>query len=362
MFASTPARAFGPLRAHARAARVLARTLDLPGTRSSPDPAAEAEDGALGAWPAVTVRPRAAPPWPAVMFVNGATPDGRAHPGVRRFAASLARAGYIVFIPELPGVAAGELSLPTLAASVECAVRAADSAETRDGRIALVGVSVGGTLALLAAATPDLSARISVVACIAPFTDLEKVMMLATTGMYPGPDGRDSYPVPPGAAGRRRTVAGREPRPDARRASARPSPREARSDVARSAEPTARRALQIARPGRRATQALLVNRDPARFDDLFAALPDALRRVVASLSPLRSAAHLSAPIEIATAPHDKYFPLAESLALQGEVAGVRVTVTSALAHATPRLTPRNVGDFAQLQGFFARSLGTAASC
>ena len=28
---STPARAFGPLRAHARAARVLARTLDLPG-------------------------------------------------------------------------------------------------------------------------------------------------------------------------------------------------------------------------------------------------------------------------------------------------------------------------------------------
>ena len=151
-----------------RAARVLARTLDLPGTRRSPGP--EADDGALGAWPAVTVRPGSAPPWPAVMFVNGATPDGRAHPGVRRFAASLARAGYIVFIPELPGVAAGELSLPTLAASVECAVRAAGSAETRDGRIGLVGVSVGGTLALLTAATPDLSARITVVACIAPFT------------------------------------------------------------------------------------------------------------------------------------------------------------------------------------------------
>ena len=362
MFASNPARALGPLRAHARAAHVLARTLDLPGARSSPDSAAQAEDGALGAWPAVTVRPRAAPPWPAVMFVNGATPDGRAHAGVRRFAASLARAGYVVFVPELPGVAAGELSLPTLAASVECAVRAADSAETREGRIALVGVSVGGTLALLAAATPDLSARISVVACIAPFTDLEKVVMLATTGIYAGPDGRDSYPVPPelpvGVA--RSLVGSLDPTPDARalgRALARLDP--ASPDPLGRLRDAPCRSLG---PAAAAAQALLVNRDPARFDDLFAALPDALRRVVASLSPLRSAAHLSAPIEIATAPRDKYFPLAESLALQGEVAGVRITVTSALAHATPRLTLRSLGDFAQLQGFIARSLGAAASC
>jgi acetyl esterase/lipase len=358
LFASIPARAFRPLRAHARAARVLARTLELPGTRSSPDSAAEV---ALGPWPAVTVRPRGAPPWPGVMFVNGATPAGRAHPGVRRLAASLARAGYIVFIPELPGVAAGELSLPTLAASIECAVTAADSAETRDGRIGLVGVSVGGTLALLAAATPDLSARISVVACIAPFTDLEKVMMLATTGMYPGPDGLDSYPVPPALpVGVARSLVGSlDPTPDARALG-----RALGSLDPASPDPLGRLRDAPCRslgPAAAATQALLVNRDPAHFEYLFAALPDALRRVVVSLSPLQSAARLSAAIEIATAPHDKYFPLAESLALQREVAGVRVTVTSALSHATPRLAIRNLGDFARLQGFVARSLG-AASC
>ena len=359
-FASTPGRAFEPLRAHARAARVLARTLDLPGSRASPGSATEAEDGALGRRPAVTVHPRAAPPWPAVMFVNGATPDGRAHPGVRRFARALARAGYIVFIPELPGVAAGELSLPTLAAAVECVAAAADSTETRDGRIALVGVSVGGTLALLAAATPHLAARISVVACIAPFTDLEKVVMLATTGTYPGPDGRARYPVPPGLpVGVARSLVGSlDPTPDAGalgRAVGRLDPTapdplgRLRNDPCRSLGPAAA-----------ATQALLVNRDPERFDGLFAALPDALKHVVASLSPLRSAAHLSAPVEIASAPHDKYFPLAESLALQREIGGVRLTVTSALAHATPRLTLRNVADVARLEGFIARSLGAAA--
>lgn len=292
--------------------------------------------------------------------MNGATPDGRAHPGVRRFAASLARAGYLVFIPELPGVAAGELSLPTLAASVECALRAADSAETRDGRIGLFGVSVGGSLALLAAAAPELSARISVVACIAPFTDLEKVTMLATTGMYPGPDGWRSYPVSPALPiGIARSLVGiLEPTPDA----------QALARVVGDLDPAAPDPLSRLRddpcgslgPDAATTQALLANRDPAAFESLFAALPEALRRVVESLSPLRSGAQLLAPIEIATAPQDKYFPLAESLALQARVAGgVRITVTSALTHATPRLALRSIAELTQLEGFLARTLGAA---
>ncbi len=294
------------------------------------------------------------------MFMNGATPDGRAHPGVRRFAASLARAGYLVFIPELPGVAAGELSLPTLAAAVECAVKAADSAETRSGRLGLFGVSVGGSLALLAAATPELSARISVVACIAPFTDLEKVTMLATTGMYPGTNGWHAYPVSPALrVGVARSLVGiLDPTPDA----------QALERVVRSLDPASPDPLSLLRaapcgslgPAAAAAQALLVNGDPARFEELFAALPDTQRGVIESLSPLRSAALLSAPVEIATAPRDKYFPLAESLALQKEVRGARITVTSALAHATPRLTPRSVRDLAKLQGFIARSLDAAA--
>ncbi len=338
------------------------RTLDLPGAQRSSRLAVQAEDGALGAWPAVTVRPRSAPPWPAVMFVNGATPDGRAHPGVRRFAGSLARAGYVVVIPDLPGVAAGELSLPTLAASVDCAVRAAESAETRDGRIALFGVSVGGALALLTAAAPDLSARISVVACIAPFADLEKVLMLATTGTYPGPAGRFPYPVSSELqVGVSRSLARiLDPTPDTRalrRAVERLDP----------ASPDPLGALRDAPcqslgPAAAAAQALLLNRDPERFDDLFAALPNDLRDVVASLSPLRSAARLSAPVEIATAPNDKYFPLAESHALAGQGANIRITVSSALAHATPRVALRSIVDFARLEGFIARSLGAAASC
>ena len=58
----------------------------------------------------------------------------------------------------------------------------------------------GGTVALLVAPAPELAGRVSVVAAIAPFTDLEKVMMLATTGTYPGDRGPESYHVPPSLA------------------------------------------------------------------------------------------------------------------------------------------------------------------
>ena len=347
------------LSTHVRAAAVLARTLDLPYKRASVGVNGQVEQGALGAWPAAIVRPRTPPPWPTVLFMNGATPDGRAHPGVRRFARSLARSGYAVYVPDLPGIAVGELSPQTLKAAVECALEAIDDRRTRDGRVGLVGVSIGGTLALLVAATPELAPRTSVVAAVAPFTDLERVMMLATTGVYPGTDRSETYAVPPslllGLA--RSLIAALTQTPDVR----------ALGSIVARLDPAAPDPLRLLRetPYRplgdaaARTLELLLNRDSSRFAELYAALPADLRNAVRSLSPLRSAARLTAPIEIATAPRDKYFPLAESLALQRAAANVRITVTPALAHATPRITLKDVGALLQLHGFFARSLHAA---
>ena len=292
--------------------------------------------------------------------MNGATPDGPAHSGVRRFVTSLARAGNVVFVPDLPGIASGELSPRTLAAAVECATAGADAGETRGGRIGLVGVSIGGTLALLVAAVPELAARISVVAAIAPFTDLEKVMMLATTGMYRGSGRPEPYPVPPSlAVGLARSlVAALPPTPDVRALALALERLDPLSpDPLRALRDSPCRSLGH---GAATAQALLLNRDSSRFADLYAALPEDVRRVVDMLSPLRSAARLTAPVEIATAPRDKYFPLAESLALQRDAGHVRITVTSALAHATPTKSLGNLIALAQLEGFFARSLSAAS--
>ena len=52
-------------------------------------------------------------PWPAIVFVNGATRAGRLHPKVRRLAQGLARAGFLVAVPDLPGLRLGEITPAT---------------------------------------------------------------------------------------------------------------------------------------------------------------------------------------------------------------------------------------------------------
>lgn len=275
-------------------------------------------DATFGSIPATVVLPAGEPPWPTLVFANGATPDGRAHPVVRRLTIALARSGYAAYVPDLPGIAQGELTPATLAAAVECAHTVADLPETRRGEIGLVGVSVGGTLALLVAADERLAARVSVVACIAPFTDLRKVMLLATTGMYRDADGLRPFSTPPTlAAGLARSIGAMSPDDSVRE--------------------------------------LLANRDPDRFDELMAALPADVRATISALSPVSVASRIRARVEIATAPRDKYFPVAESLAL-AEATQARVTVTAALQHVRPRFDVRSLVGLARLDAFFVRSL------
>jgi acetyl esterase/lipase len=312
------------VRAYGQAAYVLAATLELPGTNASGRAAPTVDESPLGAIPMTIVRPHGPPPWPTLLFVNGATPDGRAHPVVRRLALALGRSGFAVYIPELRGISCGELTPTTLASAIECARLIADSPETLDGRLALSGVSIGGTLALLVAADETLGTRISLVAGIAPFTDLRKVVRLATTGVYRDGSTDIPYPTPPSlAAGLARSLAAMVP------------------------------------PNSDSIRELLANRDAAQFDRLYDALPREIHVAVEALSPRSVASQIHARVEIATAPRDTYFPVAESLALT-RTTQARVTVTSALSHARPHLDPRNLAGLTQLGGFFVRSLRAAA--
>jgi hypothetical protein len=347
-------------RAQVHAAAVLGATLDLPGTsllvhRSG---APRAHDDVLAGVPVTIVRPAAAPPWPALVFMNGATPDGRTHPMVLRLSSALARTGHLVFIPDLPGIAGGELSPATLATSIAFARDAAATPEAADGRCALAGVSIGASLALLTAADSELADHVSAVVCVAPYSDLAKVMLLATTGLYRGDGHVFPYPVPPYlAVGLARSLAAMLP------------PTTATGDLCdelRNTDPAAAAALAF--PEQRFREAgeeamtlfrLLSNHDPTRFDDLFAALPAQIRSTVEALSPLHVAPLLRAPVEIATAPRDRYFPVDESRALVAASPHVRLTVTSLLAHATPRLSPRYLTELGHLNGFFVRALAAA---
>ena len=283
-------------------------------------------------------------PWPAIVFVNGATRAGRFHSKVRRLAQGLARAGFLVAVPDLPGLRLGQITPATTHALVRVALAVAGR-----GRVSFYGVSVGATLALLATESPALAGRVRAVGGEAPWADLEKVVRLATTGYYGGmryhidpylrlaiarsltaglPSGRD----------RTRLLALLDAEPD---------------DDPRPLLPLRR----VSRP--HTLVALLRNRDSCRFAVLYSRLPRRVRVGVSALSPLRRVTRIAVPVELASAPHDKYFPPEESRSLALRSPHVRVTITSTLAHAVPRPSLHDVGGLLAFDEFVVRFLRDA---
>ncbi len=311
--------------------------------------------------PTTVARPAGGGPWPALVVVNGATPLGRKHPDLQRLVRGLARAGYVVYLPDLPGLPVGAISEETVAATVEVARLAAASQEASDGRVGLVGVSVGTSIALLAAQRDVLAGRISVVAGTAPFADFTTTIRLATTSHYLDEGRLVPYEADPflGVAVARSVAA------------ALPPGRE-RDRLVLLAEnldeddpdPLAPlRAIPAAELGAeaRAIVRLLANRDPQRFDELFAALPQAARAGVERLSPLTQAHRLTMPLELATSPSDKYAPPSESEALAHAAPRARVTVTAVLEHAEPKPSLAILGDVLRFEAWAARALAAASS-
>src|SRR5215212_8243549 len=151
----------------ARAVVVISSVLDAPVLT----PAVEAASGEprfadahVAGNPALVVKPEGEGPWSAVFLVNGTVPEGRKLPGVRRLAEGFARAGYLAVVPDLPGLTEDRITPQTVDAAKEAARKISTRPDAEDGEVAMVGVSTGATLALLAAKDPTLDGKVSLVA------------------------------------------------------------------------------------------------------------------------------------------------------------------------------------------------------
>ncbi|MFV1963076.1 MAG: hypothetical protein ACC658_14735, partial [Acidimicrobiia bacterium] len=116
--------------------------------------------------------------YPAVLVVPGATPDGVADARVNTVARALARAGRNVFIPELDLYR--ELFTRTDLERIVAAV--GGLAEWSGQPAAALGFSYGGSFALVAAADPRMEGRLSRVATLGAYYDLEGGIQAVTTG------------------------------------------------------------------------------------------------------------------------------------------------------------------------------------
>jgi pimeloyl-ACP methyl ester carboxylesterase len=350
----------------ARAVDVVAVALGHPGwlvwTVDHTTPTPVSEQRTIAGVPATVVHPAGSGPWPAIVFVNGATAQGRFEPHVVRLGLGLARAGFMAVVPDLPGLRRGQITVRTVGALAAVAGDVARGHGASGGRVGFLGVSVGASLALLAAERPALAHRVSAVAGLAPYTNLKGMVRLATTGVYEH-DGRlVRYHTGPFLvlALVRSLVGGLPPGPQRDLLD-----QEVLAISDNASDPLAQ--LRADAPAgltgpAGAAVALIENTSPARFDALWAALPGSLRAQARALSPLYAARRLHFPVYLASSPHDEYFPPSQSRALVARAPGASLIVTSTLDHVLPEPSPGKLDSLLHFEDFAVSALAGLHGC
>ena len=112
-----------------------------------------------------------------LVLVHGYAPDGKDDPRVQQAAALLARAGFDVAVPTIPGLTLGRLRPDDVRPVV--ATLAARNAPT-----VVVGVSVGAGPALLAAADPAVRDRVRTVLSLGGYASAPELLRFFLTGEY----------------------------------------------------------------------------------------------------------------------------------------------------------------------------------
>lgn len=320
------------------------------------------EEADIGGVAATVYRPARGPgPWPAVLLYPGVTREGRRHTAFVGLGQGLAAVGYLAVVAEPDGLARGELTATTATEALSAARAVVARPDTARGRVALLGVSGGGTLALRAAAAPDLAERVTSVLVLAPVCDLEESLRFVTTGSRR----EGGALVPFETQGFFQLVSARSV------VASLPSgaDRDAILERLRGLPDYGSAPLdtiaswigEITDPGVRATVELFANRDPVRFDALLAALPDEARRSLASLSAVSGADEIRAWVELVVARSDKYVPLADALAFASACRTARVTILDSLEHAVPRLDLGGARDLGRLNAALVRMLAASYS-
>ncbi|HJZ60624.1 MAG TPA: hypothetical protein VKD47_00575, partial [Miltoncostaeaceae bacterium] len=233
-----------------------------------------------------------------LVLVHGIAARGKDDPLIQRGAALLARAGWAVAVPTVPGLTVLRLR-PEDADAVVLAASALLDAGYHPA--ALLAISLGAGPAISAAAAPELAPHVSAVLAVGGYASSRELLRYTLTGAF----------AFAGVSGRR-----------------------AVSEAGIREFAAANRDLMGAE-GR----ALVANRDPARVDALVAGLPGDTRSLLDALSPELAVTRVRAPLFLIHGRQDAVVPYTESLRLEraARTAGrrARVAVVGAVGHVDP---------------------------
>jgi pimeloyl-ACP methyl ester carboxylesterase len=282
---------------------------------------------------------------PPVLLVPGATPAGIHDRRVDQVARSLGAARRTVFVPDL-ALYEEELERADVLRLVDASTGLLE--ETGHEQIVLVGISYGGSMALLAAAEERIADVVDTVAVFGAYTDLIGVVQAITTGVSLV-DG-ETYPW--------------DGHPDAEDV--------LRERIVELLAPDHRDLLHAALageidpedlPGPADTfHELLVNTDPTETFPIAERLPQAVRARLGRLSPAAQLEDVAAEIVAIHATDDPLVPYGEGVRLVAHRPDATLLPLTTFGHVevdptAPRTWLDSAADLARVWRFTARVVG-----
>jgi hypothetical protein len=300
---------------------------------------------------ALIVRPANAAPRAAIVLVPGAVPDGPDDPRLQAFAGTLARARFLVLIPDSPSMRQLLLS-PQDADTVADAVRylVDRRRHERFGRIGISAVSYAVGPSVIAALRADVREQVNFVFGIGGYFSMIDAIRYLTTGHFRAPEDGPGAPWREGAPDSvmiwrfilYNAVLVEPPRDQvALMALARVKMRDLLADPSPFLEALGEEAAAV--------YALASNRNPDRVERLIAALPTKLRQGMHGLDlATRDLSPLKARLILVHGRDDRIIPPGESIRLAAAAPRdrVRLFLLDALVHA--HLGPLDLPDLLRM--------------
>jgi dienelactone hydrolase len=256
----------------------------------------------------------------AMLLVLGVNSVGRNHPAIVRVADGLARTGVAVLVPDSRTLLEGRLEIGEIDGVVRAFQVLAARPEVDSSRVAMIGFSVGGSLALRAAADPRIASHIDYLNAFGAFADAETYLASVAAHAYRAEDGTPTPWLPTVLA---REVYLRFLLEQMRHQGDRQAIDDALYDAIMAGEqpppdPELRASLRT--EAARAVHDLLTTRTLEEADAAVAALPSAALAFIDALSPVRHIDGIEAPIYLMHETADHHVPFVESRALASALA------------------------------------------
>ena len=268
-----------------------------------------------------------------LLLVHGVNPTGKDDAQLVLLAKDLARAGFLVLVPDIAGMKTLRLRVSDAEDLLESFQYLSRSEDARP-RGGMMGISYGAGPVLLAAADARIRDKVSLVATFGGYYDLRNVLLFILTGAYEY-GGQRGY-VRPDTSMRWmffyrnldlvRSSADRE---------------KLRKIIEKRNQFEVAAADALAKslgPEGRALYDFLVNTDQERFAPLYEKLPLTVREQVFQLSPARAMRYITSSFIIAHGTDDYAVPFTESKRLADAVddkGRVRVALLPQFLHTEP---------------------------